>query len=130
MIRPGRLDLVIFVPPPDEKGRFEIIRLLTKQMPLFGDINLKEIAVATKGYSGADLVAVCRDAAVNAMKSNSSKISSGDFSAALKNVKPSITKVVEDWYSSVKDNISYTYQNLSIRHFMVRHGSSTSKYDI
>ncbi len=107
LIRPGRLDLVIFVPPPDEKGRFEIIRLLTKQMPLFGDINLKEIAVATKGYSGADLVAVCRDAAVNAMKSNSSKISSGDFSTALKNVKPSITKVVEDWYSTVKDNISY-----------------------
>jgi transitional endoplasmic reticulum ATPase len=107
LIRPGRLDLVIFVPPPDEKGRFEIIRLLTKQMPLFGDINLKEIAVATKGYSGADLVAVCRDAAVNAMKGNSSKISSGDFSTALKNVKPSITKVVEDWYSTVKDTISY-----------------------
>ena len=107
LIRPGRLDLVIFVPPPDEKGRFEIIRLLTKQMPLSGDIDLKEIAVATKGYSGADLVAVCRESAVNAMRNNSPKISSGDFSAALKNVKPSITKGVEDWYSTVKDNISY-----------------------
>ncbi|MDC8452017.1 MAG: CDC48 family AAA ATPase, partial [Candidatus Nitrosotalea sp.] len=107
LIRPGRLDLVIFVPPPDEKGRFEIIRLLTKQMPLSGDIDLKEIAVATKGYSGADLVAVCRESAVNAMRNNSPKISSGDFSAALKNVKPSITKGVEDWYSTVKDNITY-----------------------
>ncbi|MHB8602406.1 MAG: CDC48 family AAA ATPase [Nitrosotalea sp.] len=107
LIRPGRLDLVIFVPPPDEKGRFEIIRLLTKQMPLSGDIDLKEIAVATKGYSGADLVAVCRESGVNAMRNNTPKISSGDFSAALKNVKPSITKGVEDWYSTVKDNISY-----------------------
>ncbi|CUR51973.1 AAA family ATPase [Nitrosotalea devaniterrae] len=107
LIRPGRLDLVIFVPAPDEKGRFEIIRLLTKQMPLSGDIDLKEIAVATKGYSGADLVAVCRESAVNAMRNNSPKITSGDFSAALKNVKPSITKGVEDWYSTVKDNISY-----------------------
>jgi transitional endoplasmic reticulum ATPase len=107
LIRPGRLDLVIFVPAPDEKGRFEIIRLLTKQMPLSGDIDLKEIAVATKGYSGADLVAVCRESAVNAMRNNTPKISSGDFSAALKNVKPSITKGVEDWYSTVKDNISY-----------------------
>ncbi len=107
LIRPGRLDLVIFVPPPDEKGRFEIIRLLTKQMPLSGDIDLKEIAVATKGYSGADLVAVCRESAVNAMRNNTPKISSSDFSAALKNVKPSITKGVEDWYSTVKDNISY-----------------------
>lgn len=111
LIRPGRLDLVIFVPPPDEKGRFEIIRLLTKQMPLSGDINLKEIAVATKGYSGADLVAVCREAAVNTMRSNSTKISSGDFSTALKNVKPSITKGVEDWYITVKDNISYALPN-------------------
>ena len=107
LIRPGRLDLVIFVPPPDEKGRFEIIKLLTKLMPLSGDINLKEIAVATKGYSGADLVAVCRESAVNAMRNTSQKISSADFSAALKNVKPSITKGVEDWYSTVKDNITY-----------------------
>ncbi|MDH2907902.1 MAG: CDC48 family AAA ATPase [Candidatus Nitrosotalea sp.] len=107
LIRPGRLDLMIFVPPPDEKGRFEIIKLLTKQMPLSGDINLKEIAVATKGYSGADLVAICRESAVNAMRNNSQKISSTDFSSALKNVKPSITKGVEDWYSTVKDNISY-----------------------
>ncbi|MGI0006798.1 MAG: CDC48 family AAA ATPase [Nitrosotalea sp.] len=107
LIRPGRLDLMIFVPPPDEKGRFEIIKLFTKLMPLSGDINLKEIAVATKGYSGADLVAVCREAAVNAMRNNIQKISSADFSAALKNVKPSITKNVEDWYSTVKDNISY-----------------------
>jgi len=107
LIRPGRLDLVIFVPPPDEKGRFEIIRLLTKQMPLSGDIDLKEIAVATKGYSGADLVAVCREAAVNAMRNSSLKITSVDFSTALKNVKASITKSVEEWYSTVKDNISY-----------------------
>lgn len=107
LIRPGRLDLVIFVPPPDEKGRFEIIKLLTKQMPLSGEINLKEIAVATKGYSGADLVAVCRESAVNAMRNNSPKINSVDFSTALKNVKPSITKGVEDWYSTVKDNITF-----------------------
>ena len=107
LIRPGRLDLVIFVPPPDEKGRFEIIKLLTKQMPLSGEIDLKELAVATKGYSGADLVAVCRESAVNAMRNNSPKVTSGDFSTALKNVKPSITKVVEEWYSTVKDNITF-----------------------
>jgi transitional endoplasmic reticulum ATPase len=107
LIRPGRLDLILFIPPPDDKGRFEIIKLLSRQMPLAGDIDLKEIALATKGYTGADLVAVCRESAVRAMKNDIAKINSMDFAAALKIVKPSITKSVEDWYSSIKDNISY-----------------------
>ncbi|MDE1827386.1 MAG: AAA family ATPase, partial [Thaumarchaeota archaeon] len=77
------------------------------QMPLSGDVDLKEIALSTKGYTGADLVAVCREAAVQAMRNNTPKISSGDFAAALKVIKPSITKGVEDWYTSIKDNISY-----------------------
>ncbi|MGI0073292.1 MAG: CDC48 family AAA ATPase [Nitrosotalea sp.] len=107
LLRPGRLDLIIFIPPPDDKGRFEIIKLLSRQMPLAGDIDLKEIALATKGYTGADLVAVCRESAVRAMKNDALKINSIDFAAALKIIKPSITKGVEDWYSSIKDNISY-----------------------
>lgn len=107
LLRPGRLDLILFIPPPDDKGRFEIIKLLSRQMPLAGDIDLKEIALATKGYTGADLVAVCRESAVRAMRNDVSKINSVDFAAALKIVKPSITKGVEDWYSSIKDNISY-----------------------
>lgn len=106
LIRPGRLDLLLFIAPPDEKGRFEIIKILTKQMPL-SDVDLKEIALATKGYSGADIVAVCREAAVQAMRNDTPKINSTDFAAALKIVKPSITKNVEDWYTSIKDNISY-----------------------
>lgn len=106
LLRPGRLDLILFIPPPDEKGRFEIIKALTRQMPLAGDVDLKEIALATKGYSGADLVAVCREAAVQAMRNSALKITSADFAAALKVIKPSITKGVEEWYSSIKDNIS------------------------
>ena len=107
MLRPGRLDLIMYIPPPDEKGRLEIIKILTHSMPLSGDINLQEIAVATKNYSGADLVAICREAAVHAMQNNSSKIASADFAAGLKLVKPSITKSVDEWYGTIKENISY-----------------------
>ena len=85
----------------------EIIKILTRTMPLSGDINLKEIAVATKNYSGADLVAICREAAVHAMQNDSSKIASADFAAGLKLVKPSITKSVDEWYGTIKENISY-----------------------
>ena len=107
LLRPGRLDLILYIQPPDEKGRLEIIKILTRQMPLSNDVDLKEIAVATKSYSGADLVAICRESAVHAMQNESAKIGSADFAAALKLVKPSITKVVDEWYGTIKENISY-----------------------
>ncbi len=106
LLRTGRLDLVLYVSPPDEKGRLEIIKILTKKMPLTNDVKLQEIAVATHNYSGADLAALCREAAVHAMQNNSEKISSQDFAKSLKHVKPSITKEVDQWYNSVKESIS------------------------
>ncbi|NIQ06922.1 MAG: AAA family ATPase, partial [Candidatus Korarchaeota archaeon] len=106
MLRTGRLDLLLYVPPPDEKGRLEIIKILTKKMPLTNDVKLQEIAVATQNYTGADLASLCREAAVQAMQNDSSKISSSDFAAALKKVHPSITKEVDQWYNTVKESIS------------------------
>ncbi|MCY4489876.1 MAG: CDC48 family AAA ATPase [Thaumarchaeota archaeon] len=106
LLRTGRLDLVLYVAPPDEKGRLEIIKILTKKMPLDDDVNLQEIAVATQNYTGADLAALCREAAVQAMKSNSAKISSADFANSLRQVRPSITKDVDQWYNTVRESIS------------------------
>ena len=51
MLRTGRLDLSVFVSPPDEKGRLEIIKILTDGMPLSEDVDLHEISVATQSYS-------------------------------------------------------------------------------
>jgi len=106
LLRTGRLDLVLYVEPPDEKGRLEIIKILTKKMPLVNDVKLQEIAVATQNYTGADLAALCREAAVQAMRNNSSKISSQDFANGLKQVKPSITKEVDQWYNTIRESIS------------------------
>lgn len=106
LLRPGRLDLVLYVQPPDEKGRLEIIKILTQQMPLSADVKLKEIAVATQNYTGADIAALCRESAVQAMQSNANKITSTDFAAALRRVKPSITKEVDQWYTTIKESIS------------------------
>ncbi len=106
LLRTGRLDLVLYVEPPDEKGRLEIIKILTKKMPLASDIKLQEIAVATQNYTGADLAALCRESAVHAMRNHSSKISSQDFANSLKKVKPSITKEVDQWYNTVRESIS------------------------
>jgi len=106
LLRTGRLDLVLFVGPPDEKGRSEIIKILTAKMPLANDVKFQEIAVSTQNYTGADLAALCREAAVNAMQNNSNKVTSSDFSAALKKVRPSITKDVDQWYNGLKESIS------------------------
>ena len=106
LLRTGRLDLVLYVSPPDERGRLEIIEILTRKMPLGKDVKLQEIAVATQNYTGADLAALCREAAVHAMKNGSAKITSQDFANSLKQVRPSITKEVDQWYNSVKESIS------------------------
>jgi transitional endoplasmic reticulum ATPase len=106
MLRTGRLDLNVFVSPPDEKGRLEIIKILTDGMPLSKDVDLHEISVATQSYSGADLASLCREAAVEAMQNNSKEISSKDFAAGLKKIRPSITKEVESWYEKIKEGAS------------------------
>ena len=106
LLRTGRLDLVLYVSPPDEKGRLEIIKILTEKMPLTNDVKLQEIAIATQNFTGADLASLCREAAVHAMRNNSLKISSQDFANSLKQVRPSITNEVDQWYNSVKESIS------------------------
>jgi transitional endoplasmic reticulum ATPase len=106
LLRTGRLDLALYVPPPDEKGRLEIIKILTAKMPLDKDVKLQEIAVATQNYSGADLAALCRESAIQAMRNDSGKISSRDFANSLKQVRASITKEVDQWYNAVRESIS------------------------
>jgi transitional endoplasmic reticulum ATPase len=108
LLRPGRLDLILYISPPDEKGRYEILKILTKSMPLTQDVQLEEIAYSTKGFSGADLVALARESAVNAMRNKSTVISRDDFKKALHQVKPSITKDIEDWYENIRKSVTYS----------------------
>ena len=106
IIRTNRLDIVLFIQPPDERGRLEIIKILTEKMPLASDVDFNEIAVSTQNYTGADLTSLCREAAVNAMQNNSEKISSDDFAVGIKKIKPSITKEIVQWYDGIKDEVS------------------------
>lgn len=108
LLRPGRLDLILFIEAPDEKARFEILKILTSSMPLAHDVTLHDISQSTKGFSGADIGALCREAAIRAMRSNSSNITNSDFLSALRTIKPSITKDIEEWYASMKNKITYS----------------------
>jgi len=66
--RPGRFDREIEIPIPDREGRREILEIHTRGMPLGEDINLEELANITHGYVGADLAALCREAAMHALR--------------------------------------------------------------
>ncbi len=66
--RPGRFDREIEIRPPDKKGRFEILQVHTRNMPLDNDVDLEEIADMTKGYTGADLAALAKEAAMAALR--------------------------------------------------------------
>ncbi|MGC9210320.1 MAG: CDC48 family AAA ATPase [Acidilobus sp.] len=66
--RPGRFDREIEIRPPDKKGRLEILQVHTRNMPLDSDVNLEEIAEMTKGYTGADLAALAKEAAMAALR--------------------------------------------------------------
>jgi len=66
--RPGRFDREIEIGVPDVKGRYEILQIHTRNMPLAEDVDLKKLAEITHGFVGADLAALCREAAMKALR--------------------------------------------------------------
>ncbi|XP_073984087.1 ATPase family gene 2 protein homolog B-like isoform X2 [Rhodnius prolixus] len=97
ILRPGRLDRLQFVPPPNIHDRIDILRVLTKKIPLDKCVDLEIIATNTELFTGADLSNLCREAALEALTSegmNVENIQNKHFITALKSVKPSITKNV------------------------------------
>ena len=62
LIRPGRFDKIVFVPKPDRKTRQVILEIYVKDKPIGQDVNMKTIADATEGFSGADVSAIANTA--------------------------------------------------------------------
>jgi transitional endoplasmic reticulum ATPase len=109
--RPGRFDREIVIGVPDERGRREILGIHTRGMPLGDHVDLKELARTTYGFVGADLAALCREAAIEAVRRimprldlqartippevlDELKVTREDFLSALKRVQPSAMREV------------------------------------
>ena len=105
--RPGRFDREIRVDPPDREGRREILAVHTRGMPLGADVDLSALAADTHGHVGADLAALCREAAMAALAplrrpvvrparptSPALRVEDRDFQAALREVTPSALREV------------------------------------
>ncbi|MFW9926023.1 MAG: CDC48 family AAA ATPase [Candidatus Thorarchaeota archaeon] len=93
VLRPGRFDGVVFVPPPDLDARLEIFRVHTRKMPLADDVSLEKLADQTEGYSGADIEGLVREAAMAAVRSDwkPRPVAMKHFEEALGEVRPSIS---------------------------------------
>ncbi|MGA7042708.1 MAG: CDC48 family AAA ATPase [Nitrososphaeraceae archaeon] len=117
--RPGRFDREIEIGIPDEGGRFDILQIHTRGMPLTEDVNLESTAKVTHGFVGADLEALSKEAAMRSLRRvlpeinmeqskipievlNKIKITNEDFQNALKDVQPSAMREVQIQRPNVK----------------------------
>ncbi|MEM4246969.1 MAG: CDC48 family AAA ATPase, partial [Candidatus Woesearchaeota archaeon] len=104
LLRPGRFDRIILTPVPDKKARLEIFKVHTKGMPL-KNVDIDYLAEQTEGFVGADIEALCREAAMLALREDikNKQITGDHFEQALMKVAPSVTKDVEQMYIALQD---------------------------
>ncbi len=104
LMRPGRFDRIVFVGVPEKEGREQILKIHTKKMPLDKDVDLKKIAEETEGYTGADLEALTREAAMLALRDNieSKKVGKKYFDMALEKVPASVSKNDAERYKKLE----------------------------
>jgi len=98
LLRPGRLERLVFVEPPDAAARSEILRTAGKSIPLSADVDLDDVAAGLDGYSAADCVALLREAALTAMRQSidAADVTAADLAAARKKVRPSLDPIQVD----------------------------------
>ena len=92
LLRPGRLERLIYVPPPDAAARTDILRVAARNIPLAPDVDLDRLGAELEGYSAADCTAVLREAALTAMRGSldATEVTAADIAAAREQVPPSL----------------------------------------
>jgi len=115
LLRPGRFDKILLVNSSNEKGRLQILKIHTKNMPIgdkkqFEDKDkekfLIDMAKKTEGYTGADIEALAREAAMLALRESvdAKLVTKKHFDESLKKVKPSVNKYTLDVYKKIEEN--------------------------
>jgi transitional endoplasmic reticulum ATPase len=105
LMRPGRFDRLIYIPPPDDTSRQQILKIYTKKIPMDTTVNIDALTVATKGYSGADIQALCNEAAMNAVRRQSKSVEQIDFNKATEKIGPTITPDMDKWYQQIAQQV-------------------------
>ena len=105
LMRPGRFDQLVYIPPPDWEARRSIFDVYLKKMVVDSSIDLNRLADKTDGFSGADIENVCREAVYSALRvdMNVDAISQTDLEQSIQTAKPSITKEMIEHYKEFNE---------------------------
>ncbi len=117
LLRPGRFDRIISTSIPDKKTRQEILKIHTAKIPLAKDVNINKLLETTDKFVGADLEALCREAALLALRENIKieQVSMKHFEAALKRVKPSVTEQDLKNYKNIEEEYMKKIRGAALR---------------
>ena len=117
LLRPGRFDRLLYVPPPDKEARMQILKIHTSKKPLADDVNIETVANQTEGYTGADIAALASAAVMLALREhidkykdpkkaesakNEIKVHMKNFEEAMKKIRP-LSKHEIDTYKNIAE---------------------------
>lgn len=107
LLRPGRLDELVYVGPPDVAGRRRILAIHAKRMPLAADVDLEQLARRTDRFTGADLEDLTRRAGLTALRRDlaEARVTMADFEAALQETRASVTPEMLAEYERIQDTL-------------------------
>jgi transitional endoplasmic reticulum ATPase len=105
LLRPGRLERLVYVPPPDAEARTAILRASSKSVPLDESVDLAALGASLEGFSAADCSALIRESALAAMRESleASTVTAENVSTARKRVRASLDPAQVEWLASYAD---------------------------
>lgn len=102
LLRPGRLERLVYVPPPDGAARTEILRAAARRVPLDSDVDLAALGPQLEGFSAADCAALIREAALVAMRESmdAATVTAAHIAAARERIRPSLDPAQVAWLAA------------------------------
>ncbi|MBK29104.1 MAG: hypothetical protein CMB49_00095 [Euryarchaeota archaeon] len=105
LLRSGRFERVLHVPPPDEKARMAIADIHTSGMPIAKNVDLKKVFKGLDGFTGADIEAVCREAGLIAMRAGRKSVTKAHLDEAASRVRPTVTPDMMEYYTKMETKL-------------------------
>ena len=111
LLRSGRFERVLHVPPPDAGAREAIFAIHSEGMPL-GKFSFKDILTGMDGFTGADIESVCREAALICMRAGKKKVTKAHFEEAISRVRPTVTPDMLEYYQKMETRLTSGLTNI------------------